>query len=714
MTLSPAAAAGSTFTGWNGGGCSGTGTCTILLSSDTTVTATFDAAPSLSITDVTVARPASGSVTATFTVSLSSAQGSPITVTYATAKGTAVAGQDYTAASGLRTFAPGVTQQTISVTVLGAATPRSRPDVLRRPERPVGREPGAQPRNGDDPQRGDRADGCRSGHRGQRRHRDGDGGGRGLRRQAPGAADRRRPSTITASSVDPASDGRGLTATFDLTGAATGTRDVVLTNAAGRSASIHHGFSIIAATEPQVTAGLAGPAATGPGTMWTGLVDYQNLGNVDAYGALIEISGFPQGTDVHVDGGDGPPVVADLSGQRTVTVGIRRIGPFTSGAVGVSFLARGQVHHFAYLQVRVIEPSRSPAPGTDQPVSVSSTITANTATHFAGTLHLASPAASGDVPFDLSLVSAPPDGQTHISSHTSGGVTTIRSLVPMPPAPADFGSRLGVTFHTGPAELPALAGAPSAPLAAAALGDPPARSAFEAPHWLLDIIGATRTSFGLAKDAAYGVDTINQVSESKRLSKCLADKGFISSSAKDSFGAPSGQTILDDAANVETDVLIGSLVADVALKPGIGSYVATQGSNALGAAATSGWAFNLYQILSTNGKGGGLVANNDYAGTLANVINACPPPPPPPPPPPYPVELRVSGDPNDMIGPGGAGDRTGSAAPSERRTRTRRCLRTARTPAPPHTAFASRTRWTRARWTCRPSASAPSASPATS
>src|SRR5262249_40315754 len=42
MTLSAAASAGSTFAGWSGGGCSGTGTCSLTLNSNTTVTATFN------------------------------------------------------------------------------------------------------------------------------------------------------------------------------------------------------------------------------------------------------------------------------------------------------------------------------------------------------------------------------------------------------------------------------------------------------------------------------------------------------------------------------------------------------------------------------------------------------------------------------------------------------------------------------------------------
>jgi hypothetical protein len=41
VRLSAAPAAGSTFTGWSGGGCSGTGPCVVTLSADTTITATF-------------------------------------------------------------------------------------------------------------------------------------------------------------------------------------------------------------------------------------------------------------------------------------------------------------------------------------------------------------------------------------------------------------------------------------------------------------------------------------------------------------------------------------------------------------------------------------------------------------------------------------------------------------------------------------------------
>jgi hypothetical protein len=82
-------------------------------------------APSLSVGDVTVTEPTSGSVSAVFTVALSGMADSTVTVDYATASGTATAGADFTAVSGTLTFAPGTTSQTVGVPVLadGVAEP---------------------------------------------------------------------------------------------------------------------------------------------------------------------------------------------------------------------------------------------------------------------------------------------------------------------------------------------------------------------------------------------------------------------------------------------------------------------------------------------------------------------------------------------------------------------------------------------------------------
>ena len=76
----------------------------------------------LSIDDVVTAR-RSVPTTARFTVTLSPSSASTVSVNYATADGTAVAGVNYTATSGTLTFAPGTESQPIDVTVSPAGAP---------------------------------------------------------------------------------------------------------------------------------------------------------------------------------------------------------------------------------------------------------------------------------------------------------------------------------------------------------------------------------------------------------------------------------------------------------------------------------------------------------------------------------------------------------------------------------------------------------------
>ncbi|WP_230169023.1 Calx-beta domain-containing protein [Roseomonas sp. CECT 9278] len=70
----------------------------------------------IAIGDITVAEGTGGTTTATVTVTLTSTA-SPVTLDWATADGTAVAGQDYTAATGTLTFDPGETSKTIEITI---------------------------------------------------------------------------------------------------------------------------------------------------------------------------------------------------------------------------------------------------------------------------------------------------------------------------------------------------------------------------------------------------------------------------------------------------------------------------------------------------------------------------------------------------------------------------------------------------------------------
>ena len=77
-----------------------------------------DEIASITIGDVTVEEGDSAPVDAAFTVNLSSVSGKTITVNYATANDSAIAGSDYTTTSGTLTFNPGETGKTFTVPIL--------------------------------------------------------------------------------------------------------------------------------------------------------------------------------------------------------------------------------------------------------------------------------------------------------------------------------------------------------------------------------------------------------------------------------------------------------------------------------------------------------------------------------------------------------------------------------------------------------------------
>ena len=76
-----------------------------------------DTQPTISINDVSVSEGNAGTTSAGFAVSLSNSSSQTITVNYATADGTATAGNDYVTAGGTLTFTPGQTSQPLNVTV---------------------------------------------------------------------------------------------------------------------------------------------------------------------------------------------------------------------------------------------------------------------------------------------------------------------------------------------------------------------------------------------------------------------------------------------------------------------------------------------------------------------------------------------------------------------------------------------------------------------
>jgi Calx-beta domain len=80
-----------------------------------------DAAPVLTIADVSVTEHTGSAATASFTVTKAGATEVDAVADWATVDGTALAGSDYGAASGTLTFGPGQVSKTIDVTVTGDA-----------------------------------------------------------------------------------------------------------------------------------------------------------------------------------------------------------------------------------------------------------------------------------------------------------------------------------------------------------------------------------------------------------------------------------------------------------------------------------------------------------------------------------------------------------------------------------------------------------------
>ena len=78
-----------------------------------------DGEPTLSVNDVTVLESNTGTVTATFTVSLTPASGQTVSVGYSTQDGSATSPADYTGTGGSLVFTPGQTTRTFTVQVNG-------------------------------------------------------------------------------------------------------------------------------------------------------------------------------------------------------------------------------------------------------------------------------------------------------------------------------------------------------------------------------------------------------------------------------------------------------------------------------------------------------------------------------------------------------------------------------------------------------------------
>jgi hypothetical protein len=107
-----------TLSGPTGGVTLGDAAITVTITDD-------DPPPALSVSGSTVPEGNSGTRTVRFTVTLTPVSGKTVSVSYATANGTASAGSDYVARSGTLTFTPGVTSGFVDVVVNGDTVPEA-------------------------------------------------------------------------------------------------------------------------------------------------------------------------------------------------------------------------------------------------------------------------------------------------------------------------------------------------------------------------------------------------------------------------------------------------------------------------------------------------------------------------------------------------------------------------------------------------------------
>jgi hypothetical protein len=131
ITLTATPASGSSFAGWSGGGCSGTGTCMVTLNADTTVTATFNTIPPPHTLTVSKAGSGSGGVTSSpagidcgSTCAHAFDAGTQVTLTAAASSGSTFAGWSGGGCSGTGTCTVTLNSDTtVTATFNTAAAP---------------------------------------------------------------------------------------------------------------------------------------------------------------------------------------------------------------------------------------------------------------------------------------------------------------------------------------------------------------------------------------------------------------------------------------------------------------------------------------------------------------------------------------------------------------------------------------------------------------
>lgn len=103
---------------------------------------------------------------------------------------------------------------------------------------------------------------------------------------------------IEGRSVSVSADRRALSVIFDLSTAALGAWDVVITGPGHPTKTVTSGFSVTGVKRPSMQVSIVGRSAFVPGRTQTLTIGYENTGNIDAIGTPVFISGLPAGTEI--------------------------------------------------------------------------------------------------------------------------------------------------------------------------------------------------------------------------------------------------------------------------------------------------------------------------------------------------------------------------------------------------------------------------------
>jgi hypothetical protein len=637
---------------------------------DAFVTATAPPAASLTIGDASVGAPDFGSAIADFTVTLSAAQSTPVTVDYATANGTGIAGRDYVSTTGTLTFPAGQTQETIPVTVLGPTPPGpsttffvdlsnpSAANVGIARARATGTivHPAPAPNGGPvDPSTGGNDGTVTITITGS-----GFYGTPDVRLTAPGLPD------LVATSTQASADGHLLTATIDLTGAATGPRTVAITEPGTTTPqTLPKAFTIVPAVGPLISVSVAGPATSRPLARWSGELLYSNLGNIDAYGTLITVGGFPVGTQVAVSG-EGLPVYADAGGTRTITLRVDHIAAGATGAVPISFTTpSGPLRGLAFLQAHLLHTSGAPSDAAAPPLSLSDTLTAMTSSEIGGTLHVGYQGGNGDVAFRFQQAVPPANGQARVSIITSGGRVLITAIVPPQPPAASYGPACGLTCASSVPLVPCggitTTGGGSSAVAITCLPSGGALAVAPAADRARPVAHPAAAPTWTEASASTSTATYDGASRGLQLADSSGTDQYNGQIGSCSGGSPpppnaAGYGLLDLAggsagSGAGSGGLVGGFVG--ALQPTDDLFFQWQMQQDQASTQAMSNIQNC-TIQTQHSTCANLKARDLPGGPIAHAAG-CNDQPQPPDPPPFPTELTPSNDPNQMVGPAGAG-----------------------------------------------------------